>query len=1738
MRSPSTSTFSHQIKRVSLLVFLLTCSGVHSLFSQNYSEYNWLFGSTEAHMTFNKSDARVQLDSLMATGLGTGGGVSISDPVTGDILFYTDGVTLYDANHTVIPGVLNGNNTINRAAVVMPMPYTNGQYYIFTNSGNGGVNEIQYTVVDKNFPGNAGGGAPPLGDISLLNQATGLTNPSDAMLMVQDISVPTNFWLISQERTSLDFRVTRIQNGVIGATTLVNPWTVSEPAFEIADLAYNSQTQKLAAAPKESNRNVTLFDFGSTAGNLLLDRAILNTGNADFATEAVYGVEWSSTGNQLYISRHGGAGTEGNLYQYDMNDSLNTVNQVLFAPVFRSYGVKLGPDQRIYHLYQLTNASPIEVGVINIPDSTFNGILPGFGIQYDSLVFTPPSNLNATQFPDFPAPHFETFDFIDIFVSDTCVQSSTKFYSSVSPTPESYLWDFGDGVTSNAVSPVHTYMGSGAMTVRLSVTLNGITETNSRAVEIVTSTFSLDLGMDTVRCPGEVWQLDAGGGGVTYSWNTGESTQSIDADTTNVYSVSVLTPEGCMVYDYVQITTYEDTNEFRNQWYFGEQAGIDFNLPVSPIEDTNLINSPQAASSVSDLNGTLRFYTDGETIWNWDHEIMLNGDNIGGDNSSMQGVMIVPLPGDTSVYYVFTTDPVWGDFTYDMKYSVVDMKQDTARGRVMAKDMTFMKNSTERLAGFGLGNIQTWLITHEYGNNQFRSYPITDEGIGAPLTSAAGSVMRFDEEKTGTGEMQVAQAGGVLAVAFQETNENFVEIFDINDTTGVITHLVTVDLGEPTPNLVYGLEFSPGISKLYVSTNGGTSRLFQYDLDSLYGESPRSDIENSKFELGSNAGLQYGALATGSDGIIYMAVDSLGSIGTISNPSGEDDQASFVENGFNLGSRISRLGLPNFVQSIPQVSMNPGISISNTCLGQPTILDGSGTSNIDNFFWTFGDGTFAVVEDTLKTYAVSGAYDVSLNITNRCGLDTTFLETISIDPIPVEPTLQDNATLCNGPVLLEAWPRDTAEFSYTWSTGQTTRQITINQASIVSVFITDTTGCQSDPRFSFIDDTSPVVNLGPDQSICQGAPVFDLNALNPGSSFTWAVNGVLNGNTLSVQTVDTSVPGSYTYRVEVEDIFNCITIDSVTYNIQNMPDLTYVGNTTSGCGTPNGSIDIDLIDPGSFTYSLTGPTNIAQTPLTGPTLENVGPLLSGGYTVEVSNILTGCSNTQTVNVADGMSNYAVDNVATTPACPGAGELEVLLSGGPVISVDYELYDDSGNLILPGSATIVGNTFRITALDSGIYNLVVQDQGGFNCIQSFDNINLSGLANADYLSEPQFYCDVEGRIGITPVTTNPADPIEYLWNGPNIVGTAIGDSINVASPGTYTVTSNGTGFCSVATDITVTQNDGPDVVIEIVGAECDGQVILAANINNTIVGNTSYRWEDGTGTQQRRVTNSGTYEVLVLDQGSGCTGVAAEDVTVFDELTVLVTSSPNCESNGEVIVSAIANIQEDVTFEWIDPSGGILESSGAQISISEGGLYTVNVASTTNICTAAGAINVMVVPIEPEELLLTDNESFCSEDPDPSSNFATLDPGNFSSYQWSLVNSEEIISNERLLTVTEEGVYQVRLTNGFTCVNDFIDVRDTCLPVVYAPTAFTPDGNGLNDEFFVYENPYVSNFNIKIFSRWGEMVYQADGVDFRWNGVYEGRLLQSGTYVYVMTFESLLSPEDGLIVQRGGITIIR
>ena len=153
-------------------------------------------------------------------------------------------------------------------------------------------------------------------------------------------------------------------------------------------------------------------------------------------------------------------------------------------------------------------------------------------------------------------------------------------------------------------------------------------------------------------------------------------------------------------------------------WYFGRNAGLDFNTPEpktltdGKITDLYIefdtVNQHdddlhhrlygEGMASFSDSLGHLRLYTNGQTLWNANGGVMPNGDKLLGHTSSTESAIIVPWPGDNDKYFVFVVDAEFGK--NGLSYSVVDMNLDEGRGDVVEGQKNIILESPSTTGAF------------------------------------------------------------------------------------------------------------------------------------------------------------------------------------------------------------------------------------------------------------------------------------------------------------------------------------------------------------------------------------------------------------------------------------------------------------------------------------------------------------------------------------------------------------------------------------------------------------------------------------------------------------------------------------------------------------------------------------------------------------------------------------------------------------------------------------------------------------------------------------------------------------------------------------------------------------------------------------------------------------------------------------------------------------------------------
>jgi gliding motility-associated-like protein len=540
-------------------------------------------------------------------------------------------------------------------------------------------------------------------------------------------------------------------------------------------------------------------------------------------------------------------------------------------------------------------------------------------------------------------------------------------------------------------------------------------------------------------------------------------------------------------------------------WYFGNHAGLDFSGQYPKPLTNGQTNSSEGVASICDKDGKLLFYTDGQTVYNKNHAIMDNGDNLFGNSSSTQSSIIVPKPGSSTEYYIFTVAQAVSEFNNNYKglnYSIVEISANAPLGRVTIKNTQLPQTSnilfTEKLAVVKDKDGQSvWIIAHQFGTWAFYTFKLTNSGITLVDTPSAGSfhvIDKADPKNTGaTGYMKTSPRGNLMAVAVEgmKVFELF-NVYIVNNKLN-ITWIVTLPAGDSqNPQAKtgepYGVEFSPSGNFLYGSTRKG-GLLYQWDITRL----DTLAIKNSVKVLREDPTSPCGALQLALNGKIYLAVDKKPYLGVINNP--DEQNRRFMPKGaalFNDEANLkgfSGFGLPN----IPSYYFSNDICFTNTCLNDTTIFHLA-----DNLLFSrpptwYIDGERLPADE--ETYGLkhvfknSGQHEIIVEGLNNNNTTINRQRTITIQPLPTL-AIKDT-TLCGGN-LVELYTGNDPFYGITNDAGvyfDSTR--TVSGPGKYTVTVTNYEGCSSSNTVTIKSKQTVTVVRDPENSetVCPGQSV-------------------------------------------------------------------------------------------------------------------------------------------------------------------------------------------------------------------------------------------------------------------------------------------------------------------------------------------------------------------------------------------------------------------------------------------------------------------------------------------------------------------------------------------------------------------------------------------------------------------------------------------------------------------------
>jgi hypothetical protein len=356
-----------------------------------------------------------------------------------------------------------------------------------------------------------------------------------------------------------------------------------------------------------------------------------------------------------------------------------------------------------------------------------------------------------------------------------------------------------------------------------------------------------------------------------------------------------------------------------NNWYFGNGATISFQNNGAPIlgSPTTSLFTDEGSSSISDINGTLLFYSDGGTVWDANDAVMANGANIQGfgyGGSSVQSCIIIKKPGSANLYYIFCAAESGAPST-PFSYSIVDMSIGT--GSVTSKANVIFNGTSEKIAAtYHCNGTDIWIATHDLNTNNYRTVLLSSTGVSAPVITSIGPIITgnvLGQSTDGLGSMKFTSDGLHLAMS-NITSPDVLDLLTFNKSTGVFSN--RLDIYDPADaDGLYGLEFSPNNQVLYVA-NYMSSELLQYDISS----GVAATILASRTSVGQPFDRGINQLQLAIDGKIYAAQRRADlPIGVVNSPNVLGVACNWDNAGFDpLGSGLpSAFGLPSQLIIIP-----------------------------------------------------------------------------------------------------------------------------------------------------------------------------------------------------------------------------------------------------------------------------------------------------------------------------------------------------------------------------------------------------------------------------------------------------------------------------------------------------------------------------------------------------------------------------------------------------------------------------------------------------------------------------------------------------------------------------------------------------------------------------------------------------------------------------------------------------
>lgn len=692
--------------------------------------------------------------------------------------------------------------------------------------------------------------------------------------------------------------------------------------------------------------------------------------------------------------------------------------------------------------------------------------------------------------------------------------------------------------------------------------------------------------------------------------------------------------------------------------------------------------------------------------------------------------------------------------------------------------------------------------------------------------------------------------------------------------------------------------------------------------------------------------------------------------------------------------------------------------------------------------------------------------------------------------------------------------------------------------------LTNAAGCTDSVKGKVEVKTKPTLVVSNDQTVCyQNKPLtLPLLATSTSDSIHWKANAPLTN--ASAKATDLKIEGTAPQEQKILAIATaysrvCPSVsDTVSVVVYQLPRVQ-VPNDTVLChsGAP---ISLSLNGKASYHDSIRWTSKAAE-PLPAAHL-SASAVLTGHPSVPKTVTFSLQAFKKSCPVVSDSLTATLVPPPTVQAPRDTTFCTELLPTTLVLRASSEQYDSLVWRNQKGNVLAIAKKLETTVIlpKQGVNRIVVTAYKK-GCLSASDSLDVSYEAPPKVQATASPTCSADQRVVLKGIVSQ----AKGFWSALGSSGTFASGTDSIANnaylptsqeikqkKATIKLVSKGLKHCP-SKDTTLVlpipplpKLTVPDTIV------CEGE---AASLEANSIQGARYFWQGASlGTNKTTftipaVTQTTSVQIKVQD-ANGCLDSTTATVRIAPKPDFVLAGAQLCPGQTKVLEVKLLTPLKDYQFQWKKDGVKLPISISQLFAVASPGKYELTLGKGG--CTTTRSATIAFYPAP--KLDMPTHYKHCYETDPP----LVLSSPPFQRYAWYAEGA--IVDTTRQIAVAPQQPtsYQLKVTNEYGCRDSIqLFVRKVCPPRLFVPNVITPESEDINAGLHIFGAHYT-NFEITIFSRWGEVIFNSKDDKHIWDGVYRSENMPIGTYPWIVTYEGDSQEYKGPYKLQGDVTVVR